>query len=55
MYCKNHDFLEIPGKNWKDLPDGKVNPEGQTIQEFLEALRERVTQELATFGADVAQ
>ncbi len=44
---RSHEFLEIPGPDWRDLPQGKVNVEGQTYDEFLEMLRERYTRELA--------
>jgi hypothetical protein len=48
MHCNGHEFLEIPGKNWRNLPDGKVNPEGQTMEEFLEGLKDRVMHELGS-------
>jgi ankyrin repeat protein len=47
-HCKGHRFLEIPGENWRNLPDGKVNPEGQTMEEFLEGLKDRVMRELGS-------
>jgi hypothetical protein len=47
-HCKGHKFLEIPGENWRNLPDGKVNPEGQTMEEFLEGLKDRVMRELGS-------
>ncbi len=47
MQCRGHEFLEIPGPDWKGLPEGKVNVEGQTYDEFLEMLRERYARELA--------
>jgi hypothetical protein len=40
-WCKSHDFLEIPGPDWRTLPDGMVNKKGQTYDEFLEELQER--------------
>jgi hypothetical protein len=49
-HCKGHEFLELPGKNWRNLPDGKVNPEGQTMEEFLEGLKDRVTRELGSIA-----
>ena len=45
--CQGHQFLEVPGPDWKGLPEGKVNVEGQTYDEFLEMLRVRYAQELA--------
>ena len=45
--ARSHEFLEVPGPDWRDLPEGKVNVEGQTYDEFLEMLRERYTRELA--------
>ena len=45
-YCEGHEFLEVPGNDWENLLDGKVNTEGQTMNEFLESLKERVAKEL---------
>ena len=40
-WCKGHNFLEVPGPDWRTLPDGVVNKKGQTYDEFLEELQER--------------
>jgi hypothetical protein len=39
--CEGHDFLQIPGKEWKNLPKGKVNQEGQSFGEWLVVLQDR--------------
>lgn len=43
--CQGHAFIEISGKDWRNLPDGKVNVEGQTFKEFLGAVQVRYEQE----------
>ncbi len=47
VQCRGHEFLEVPGPDWRGLPEGKVNVEGQTYDEFLEMLRGRYARELA--------
>ncbi|KAK1757325.1 hypothetical protein QBC47DRAFT_154070 [Echria macrotheca] len=50
-YCQPaHGFLEFPGDHWRDLPDGKVNLEGQTYDEFLVQLKEWCARELESLG-----
>jgi hypothetical protein len=39
--CEGHEFFQIPGDDWKDLPKGEVNREGQTFDEWLIALHKR--------------
>ena len=46
LYCIGHGFLEIPGKDWKNLREGTGNPEGQSFEGFLETLEQRVIREL---------
>ena len=35
----NHEYLEYGGDEWWNLPEGMVNEEGQTIQEWFEQLK----------------
>ena len=46
IHCRGHKFLEVPGRHWKNLHEGKVNPEGQTFEEFLEGLKQRIALEI---------
>ena len=36
--CKKHQFLEVPGPQWKTFGNGKVNEVGETIDEWLARL-----------------
>ncbi len=55
MQCKGHKFLEFPGPEWKDVPEGKANVEGQTYDEFLEMLRDQYARELAEHKGEGVQ
>ena len=33
--CRKHQFLEVPGPQWKDLGNEKVNAAGESINEWL--------------------
>jgi hypothetical protein len=39
LKCTGHGFLQIGGEQWKSLPEGRVNKEGQTFREFLKELQ----------------
>ena len=39
--CTGHEFLKVPSDDWRDIPEGKVNVEGQTLLEFLIDMREK--------------
>jgi hypothetical protein len=39
--CAGHDLLQVPGDDWKGLPNGTVNKEGQEFGEWLVELYER--------------
>ena len=36
--CKNHQFLKVPGPQWKGLGNGKVNEAGETTDRWLARL-----------------
>lgn len=40
-WCQGHDFIQVPGNEWKDLPKGVVNSEGQSFEEWLKRLQRR--------------
>jgi hypothetical protein len=40
-WCRGHEYLKVPGDDWKNLPDGVVNMEGQSFLEWLTSLKER--------------
>jgi ankyrin repeat protein len=39
--CASHDLLQVPGDDWKDLPIGIVNRQGQEFGEWLVGLHKR--------------
>jgi len=47
-WCQGHDFLKVPGKEWKDLPIGVVNKQGQSFEEWLKDLQKKYCSELTT-------
>jgi hypothetical protein len=40
-WCEGHEFLQIPGDEWKDLREGVVNIQGQSFEEWLKTLQTR--------------
>ncbi|KAK5064961.1 hypothetical protein LTR84_000796 [Exophiala bonariae] len=40
-WCGCWDFLPVPGDGWKDLPEGIVNEQGQSFDEWLRELYNR--------------
>jgi hypothetical protein len=38
--CLNHEFLEIPRKEWKDWDNETVDGSGQTLTQWLVAMRD---------------
>ncbi|CAF9943563.1 MAG: hypothetical protein ALECFALPRED_000695 [Alectoria fallacina] len=36
--CKRHQFLKVPGPQWKEFGNGKVNEAGETADEWLARL-----------------
>ena len=37
-FCENHEFLKVPSDGWQDVPEGKVNKQGETEDEWLARL-----------------
>jgi ankyrin repeat protein len=37
----DHEYLELGGERWKNLEKGKVNAEGQTLKEWIDAMIEK--------------
>lgn len=39
--CHGHSFVKVPSDEWKDIPQGKVNIQGQTFREWLKELQKQ--------------
>jgi ankyrin repeat protein len=40
-WCRRHEFLEVPSDGWMNLPEGVVNEEGQSFEEWLKDLKRK--------------